>query len=167
MARRTKQELLAEFHRLFDIFELFVEFQIAWETERDGASLWPRVPSREDDLADVENGGATLSQSVSGLRDAVNDQNEMLGYAAEEGDPFVPKFLAFYRARTGRDYYDDAGSPRKMGRLILKRGHIADATEYRLINGILSDTTQTVFKEKEIGRVNEMLDRFGETVRNE
>ena len=116
MARRTREELLAEFHRLSDIFELFVEFDLSRKTESDAARYRSLIPTREDMLADVEGGGSTLSQVVAGTREAINDQNEMMGFGAEEGDPFVPEFLAFYRARTGRDYYDDAGNPRNMAR---------------------------------------------------
>lgn len=166
MARRTKEELLKEFHRLSDIFELTFEFQLSRRSEADVAWMRDSVPSRDDMLSWVERGEATLSQIVSGTREAINDNNEELSHAMQDSDPYAVEFLAFYRDRTGRDYYDDAGHPKKMARAILRRGKIEDETEWRFINGILSDTTQTTFKEKDVARLNRMLGQFEGDVRS-
>lgn len=160
MARRSKDEMRAEFSRLFDIFELFCEFERSRMSPARAAEHRSLVATREKMLSWVEEGKATMSQIVAGTREAINDQNEMLCYAAEAGDSFALEFLAFYRQKTGRDYYGDAGHPRKMARTILKRNEIVDETEFRLINGIICNVDQAVFRGDEIGRVNDMLLRF-------
>lgn len=160
MARRSKEEMRVEFNRLWDIFELFCEFERSRMSPARAAEHRSLVPAREKMLSWVEEGKATMSQIVAGTREAINDHNEVLGYSAEAGDSFAPEFLAFYRKKTGRDYYDDAGHPRRVARMILKRNEIVDETEFRLINGIISNVDQTVFKGDEIDRVTEMLHRF-------
>jgi hypothetical protein len=160
MVRRSKEELRAEFNRLSDIFGLFCEFERSRMSPARAAEHRSLVAGPEKMLSWVEEGKATMSQIIAGTREAINDQNEMLGYSAEAGDSFAPEFLAFYKEKTGRDYYDDAGHPRKMARMILKRNEIVDETEFRLINGIMSNVDQTVFKKDEIERIAEMLHRF-------
>lgn len=160
MARRSKEEMRAEFNRLSDIFELFCEFQRSRMDAPRAAKQQSLIPTREKMLSWVEEGKATMSQIVAGTREAINDQNELLCYSAEAGDPFAREFLAFYKEKTGREYYDDAGHPRKIARMILKRNEIVDETEFRLVNSIICNVNQTVFKGEEIDRVTDMLRRF-------
>ena len=93
------------------------------------------------------------------MREAKNDTDAQLSDLEDEGSPFAPAFLAFYKERTGRDYYD-AGQPKKIARRILKRGEIADEVEFRLHSGIRGNVEQTLFNDEEIDRVNDMLIRF-------
>ena len=164
MARRTKEEMRAEFDRLSDIFELYCEFERSKMSRERSEKHRSLVISREEMISWVEQGKAKMSDIVSGTRQALNDVNEMLSYSVEDRTSYAPEFFAFYRERTGRDYYDDAGHPRKMARKILKRGEILDETEYRIIDSVLSNVEQTVFKDNEIARVNEMLSRFASNV---
>lgn len=164
MVRRTKEEMRAEFDRLSDIFELYCEFERSKMSKERAENHRSLVTSREEMISWVEQGKATMSDIVAGTREAINDTNEMLSYSVEDRTSYASEFFAFYRERTGRDYYDDAGHPKKMARKILKRGEILDETEYRLIDGVLSNVEQTVFKDNEIARVNEMLSRFASNV---
>ena len=164
MARRSKEEMRAEFDRLSEIFELFLEFEMSkmhWEEAERTRKL---VPTPEQMLAMVGVNGTTMSHIIAGTREAINDNNQCLSEMIEDGDSFAREFLAFYRARTGRDYFDDAGHPKKMARAIFKSGEIADETEFRLMMGVLNNVEQTVFKEKEVEHVSDMLYRFEQSV---
>ncbi len=160
MARRSKKEMRAEFDRLSDIFEVVCEFQRSRMNPATVAEHRSLTATREKMLSWVEDGKATLSEIVAATREAINDQNEMLSESTEDGDSFALDFFAYYKERTGRDYCDDAGHPRKLARAILKRGEIIDETEFRFMNGILSNVDQMVFKGDEIDCVAEMLNRF-------
>lgn len=164
MARRSREELKAEFDRLYDVFELFLEFELSQVDEEHAAFRKSLVPTREQVLSLVGKDGVTMSNIVDGTRQAINDQNEMLSIAAEDGEPFASEFLEFYKARTGRNYFDDAGNLSKIARTIFKRGEIADEMEFRLLMGVLNNVEQTVFKGKEVERVSEMLYRFEQSV---
>lgn len=131
-------------------------------TDAQAAEYSASILSREHLLSLVAKGEATMSTIVGGTREALNDINEMLGYSIEEGDTFASDFFAFYKRRTGREYYSDAGNPKKMARQILRRSKIIDATEYRFIDGILGNAEQTIFKDDELDRINDMLARFAE-----
>ena len=115
-------------------------------------------------LATVGTDGTTMSHVIAGTREAINDHNQELSDMIEDGDPFAPAFLAYYAQKTCRDYYGDAGHPKKMARAILKRGEITDETEFRLIMGVLNNVDQTIFKENEVERVGNMLYRFEQSV---
>lgn len=165
MPRRSKEELRAEFDRLSDIFELFLEFERSRMSEAEAAEHRSLIHTREKMLTWVEDGIDTMSGIIAGTRQAINDNNEMLTDCAEVGDPFFPEFLAFYKEKTGRDYYDDAGNPKKMARKIFKRGEISDETEFYLIMGVVNNVEQTVFNSDETVRVNQMLFQFENAVR--
>lgn len=155
----------AEFDRLSDIFELFCEFERSKMSPAKAAEHRSLIPTPEQMLSQIGKDGTTMSHIIAGVREAINDHNEMLTYSTETGHSFVSEFLAFYKQRTGRDYFDDAGHPKKIARKIIRRGEIIDETEFRLIMGILNNVDQTVFKGDEIDHINKMLFRFESTIR--
>jgi len=164
MARRNADEILAEFHRLSDIFDLFNEFVAIQKGPVAGAEYLSSILTREQSLYAVARKETTLSQITSGTRQAVNDQNVVLADIAEEGDPFATDFFEFYKTRTGRNYYDDAGCIKKMARAIFRRGEIADETEYYLLKEFLIDTMQSVFKPKELKALSLMMASYEDSV---
>lgn len=160
MARRTKDELLAEFHRLYDIFETADEFRLrrlgVADAERDRGF----TPTRERMLTQLGQQGVTLSQLIAGTREAINDTSEMYGDPDDSRNGEARAFHAFYRERTGRDWFADAGNPAKMARAILQRGRIRDETEWRLLTAVLADTEQTVLAGADAARAEAMLTAF-------
>lgn len=160
MARRSKEEMRAEFERLSDIFEVILDFDCSRMSEAEAARKRSRVHSRERMYSWVETGKATMSEIIAGTREAINDQSEALSELLNFDDEYVSGFLAYYQRRTGRDFFEDAGNPKKIARKILKRGNIADEAEYRVLMGILNNVDQTVFKADEIDKINEMFRQF-------
>ncbi len=163
MPRRTKDELLAEFRRIGAIFDTWRDFEIARASPERAASLRRNVRSSEEALAEMGPGGATLSSLIEGHQIALNDICEQLGHGIEANKPEARDFLAFYRERTGRDWWDDAGDPAKRARKILKRGRIRNATEWYLLENILTNVDQTIFSHEEVVRLNAMRLRFEES----
>lgn len=164
MVRRTKEEMLAEYHRLFDIFDVVADFMVE-ERERErepeaATQIRESIPAREDWLRRLSLGGVSLSQILSGLRQALNDWNEQLAHSLQDGTSHAHEFLANYLARTGRHYFDDVPGQRKAARIILKRGVIRSGEEFRLISGVVSDKAQTVFAPDEFDRAGDMLAAF-------
>jgi hypothetical protein len=154
MARRTKDELLAELRRLGALCDAWRDYEMAHGSpsmrELVGRSTWP---SKDWIAGALAPGGPHLSEVVAGFQQAVNDTSEQLGHALEDGSPEGRGFLAFYRERTGRDWWADAGDPARMARAILRRGRIRDETEWYLLENVLSDVDQTVFSAAEVERL--------------
>ena len=146
MARRTREELLAEYRRIEAMFDTWRDYEIA-----RASSMYPEYAeglgdlSSEAALAKARPGGFTLSGLIEGTRQALNDISKELGHAIEDDCSEGRGFLAFYRERTGRDWWDDAGDPTKMARKILKQGRIRNKTECYLLENILTNVDQTVF----------------------
>ena len=160
MARRTKEELLAEYRRIGAIFDTWRDYEISRATPERAESLRRNVPSSEVALARVVPGGPTLSDLIEGTRQALNDISDELTDAIEQGWPEGRGFLAFYRDRTGRDWWQDAGNPAKMARKVLKRGRVRNETEWYFLEIILTKVDQTVFSPEEVERLEAMRLRF-------
>lgn len=164
MARRSKEEMLTEFHRLYEVFEVFCDFKRSRMSPEAAAKNRSEIPTKEQVLSLVAGKRATLSQIIAGTREAINDQNSDLSEHMEVGDEFVSELFHYYRQRTGRDYFADVGHPKTMARTILRRGKIIDETEFRLISDTLSNVDQTVFKGDEVELANQMVFRFEDAV---
>jgi hypothetical protein len=91
----------------------------------------------------------------------------MLNMQVEESPEFVATFFKMYREKTSREYFEDFDTAPKIAKAILRRGVIADETEFYLLNDIMSDTEQTVFKGKGIARVEAMLGLFEDSHKGE
>ncbi|WP_108879696.1 hypothetical protein [Anderseniella sp. Alg231-50] len=162
--RRTKEEMLQEFHRLYDIIETYEEFLVTQMDTEEAAEYVDDTISRQQMLTALERNELTLSEAVSGVRQAINDNNFDLADSVNCDDDHLSDFLNFYKTRTGRTYYDDAGCVKNMARAIFGRGKIADDTEYYLMKEILIDTAQTVFEPKEMKSLNLMMANYEDTV---
>jgi hypothetical protein len=158
MKRRTKAEILLEFHRVADVFD------VAWDIQ---CEIYPEfratrhlVASREKMLGWVDDGKATASQILAGCRQALNDFFEMHDFDDPDRDPSGAVFLREYRLRTGREFFDDAGRPWILVSRVLARGHINDETEYQLLNAICASGDQKRFSQGDITKAELLLLKF-------
>lgn len=158
--RRTKEELLVEFHRLCDVFETIWECQFPYLPEELVVCHKKYVVTPEGMLRWLEDGRCTASEIVFGMRQGLNDTVEQLVYLMEDDPGTATKIFAAYRERTGRDFWDDAGNPLKAAKAIVKRGSIANETEFYLLKGLMSNVDQKLFTGKMRDRAYEMLDHF-------
>ena len=156
MPRRSKAELLAEYHRLCDAVEISHEALCRMEPE------WRQFPGptpREVYLSLVDRGETTLSECIAGAREALTD-------LAPRGSPYPEeaareaRFLALYTEVSGRSYWEDCTRPGAQAKAILRRGYLADETEWRLLESILADVSQTILNARGIEKANEMLSEF-------
>jgi hypothetical protein len=92
---------------------------------------------------------ATPSQVLSGARESLNDCSEQLTHMLSVDAVAAERAFAQYKSRTGRDYWEDAGHPKKQVKVILKRGRILSDVEYRLLNAWVSDTESLVLGDSE------------------
>lgn len=158
MPRRTKEEILQEFHRLSDAFEAALDMHEDLCPEmREHRHL---VLTRDDMLKQVDNGKATASQILSGTREAVSDLFQGLGLDAANPPPFAAEFLAEYRRTTGRDFFADAGRPHQRVKSLIKRGTFTSDEEFRLVLRVLNDTDQAILTPKQVERANGMLSAY-------
>ncbi len=168
MARRSKEELLAEFHRLYDIFEVTLDIQ-----DELNPGLFDRrlITTRAHMLEWVDAKQATLSQAISGAREAINDTYETYHFGARNQSPEESKiteyFLTRYREITGRDYFADAGRADRMAKKIIKRGHIKSPEEFRLLNMFASDVDQTSLSKEEYQTANRLMSTYEDTANPE
>lgn len=163
MARRTKDELLAELRHLGGLLSAWQGYQMA-HGSASTREVYGRKSQRTKDwiAGALEPGAPRLSDLVAGFQQAVNDISEQIGHALDDGSPEGRGFLAFYRERTGREWWADAGDPAKMARAILRRGRIRDETEWYLLKNILSNVDQTIFSAAEVERLGIMRLKFEE-----
>jgi len=153
MARRSKAELLDEFHRLSDAFDWLWAVELGRYPE--AADMPPA--SREQQLAAVEDGAATLSDIIAGTREAVSDMIRGFNFDAPDPPEAHLRFFAEYRQATGRDFFADAGRPNQRAKAILKRGQIKDDEEFRLLLDLLNDLDQKVLTSRQTDTANALL----------
>lgn len=73
MARRTKQEVLAEFHHLRDCFDAFLTaFAPNWSSE-DAAFMQSHIITRDEMLSWIDKGKTTASGVVAGVKAGIAD----------------------------------------------------------------------------------------------
>lgn len=155
--RRTPEQLEEEFNRLYDCFETMTDCMF----NADG-SYWTtgggrHVVTCDGMLAWVGQKKATRSQIVSGVREALNDTSEQLTHWLDDYPERAADALRKYRDRTGRDYWQDSGLPRKFVRRMLKRGRVLDDTEFRLLNSVVSDLDQKMLTAEEVENAASLL----------
>jgi hypothetical protein len=164
MVRRTKEELIAEIDKIALAVELFDDLMAGQAGQE---AFFGNTPKKDKWVAGCLAEGATLSQILAGYKQALNDTNVMLNMQVEESPEFVATFFKMYREKTSREYFEDFDTAPKIAKAILRRGVIADETEFYLLNDIMSDTEQTVFKGKGIARVEAMLGLFEDSHKGE
>lgn len=158
MPRRSRKELLTEFHRLYDIFEVTLDIQDELYPDLFDRQL---TITRARMLEWVDAKQATLSQAISGAREAINDTYETYHFGAKDQSPEESKiaeyFLTRYREITGRDYFADAGRADSMAKKIIKRGHVKSHEEFRLLNMFVSDVDQMSLNKEEYQTANRLM----------
>jgi len=146
--RRTRNELEAEFFRLYEVCEIADEF--SHKRGLDGDWTPPKSPTAREWMEGCLRQGATMSQIVAGAWEAVDDNLAMFEELSKD-------FVAFYNERTGRDFYREFSDPARRAKAILKRGRIEDDTEFRLLTEILSNVEQTIFTPRQAERAEALL----------
>ncbi|MEC3859830.1 hypothetical protein VK792_00915 [Mesobacterium sp. TK19101] len=161
MARRTKEELLAEFHRLSGVFETACDIQC--DLDPDFQKTRHLIITRDQMLGWHDAGTATASTILSGVREGLNDISTGVMVALSENASSGRRFLDRYSARTGRDFFDDAGRPDAAIKAILARGRILDDTEYRLLSDALADTGNTLLTQKQTTKAETLMASYAGT----
>lgn len=167
MKRRSSEEVLAEFHRLSDVFEPIVECWSAnWEFEpgmptRD--ELLSSIPKRETLVAKLERGDATAGELLAMVQTGLDDLSTTfaMGWAAREAT--ASAVLDCYRAKTGRGFFEDAGHPDRLARSILRRGHIEDEAQYRLLMELVSAGGANLLTRAQTAKAKRLMAAFEDT----
>jgi len=160
MPRRSPAELLAEHDRLRSCLDVLAAVLGPVLEPDDPRYLVDGLVSAETTRAAVLNGAARASDVLAGAREAIADLTravEDLGRRAPDKAGFV---LDAYRATTGRDLWKDADHPGRLLRAILKRGFIANETEYRLVADYLADMATGLLTDAQRDTAGQMLARF-------
>lgn len=156
--RRTREEMLAEFHRLYDCFECL---------DQTINRLFPSPPelqltgpiSRDEMLSFVQNGKATLSQICSGAREGINDSLDVWQDLQDEDHAKADLFLQTYKALSGHDLWEDVDTPKTVVKALLKNGNLHSAEEFRLLKAQLDDQ-RTTLSGKDRNKAEGMLAEF-------
>jgi hypothetical protein len=143
--RRSHEELIAEFHRLCDAFDCNDECAYLGysDPERIGGNRMGPYP-REKALSWLAAKTATPSQIVAGARKALSDLSIGLLDVLRNDPMRFRTILERYRTRTARDYFEDAGHPKKMLKVLLRRDRLFDEAEYRLLDAFLNDMSSSM-----------------------
>jgi hypothetical protein len=160
VARRSKQELIVEFHRLYDVLETLNACMGPLYDPELADILNEGIASRELMLSFLSTKKATASELVGGTEQALNDMLLGLEYALQDEPENAALVFESYAKKTGRNLYDDAGNPQKIAKAIVKRGSISNDTEFYLLKEIMCDVDQAVFKKPQMSKANDMLQRY-------
>lgn len=105
MERPSDSHLLAEFHRLFDVFDtvldILCELSVDWNARRH------YVTSRAQTLAWVDEGKCSLSEILSGTQDALDDAISEFDFTRPDYNPEGAALLARYSEITQQNFFDD------------------------------------------------------------
>jgi len=153
--KRTTNEVMAEFHRLSDCFETILDCLMDASPEME--DFRRSIISRARFLELVEEKKVTASQIAQGARESVNDMSEILMDLLEDDPPKARRVLDAYRGKTERDFWEDAGHPKKLIATILQRGEIEDESEFRLLNAYACNVDQNVMTAQQAEKANKML----------
>jgi hypothetical protein len=159
MARRSSEELLAEFHKRYDILEAIRECFMPsvnfFSTPEENGNT-----QREGMLRAVETGETTLSQVISGINMAIVDMFGFVEDIIECDSAHVKVALACYKAKTGRDYWSDEANPKALLKAIIKRGLISDDEEFYLVKELTYSVGQKMITQKQLEKAYSMLDQY-------
>lgn len=143
--RSSQAELVSEFHRLCDVFDCMDECAYLGhdDPERFGGHRFGPI-ERQAALASVATKASTPAQIVSGVREALNDCSLGLLDVLRQNPRRLRTILDSYRSKTGREYFDDAGHPKKLLKALLRRNKLNDETEYRLLHAFLCESSSSM-----------------------
>ena len=139
--KRTPEEMIAEFHRLYDISEIIDDCVYNQDGTYWTTGFGRLIHSRATMLDRVAKGEFPPGEIVLGTRQAIRNTTDDLIRLLQNDPAAGEAALANYRARTGRDYWDDAEPPKKLLSIILKRGYLLDVAEERWLVARLADET--------------------------
>jgi len=130
------------------------------DNEDDIELVAESLPTKEEVIKRFDNKQCTASQWLAGLKQTINDFSLFIQYSIERKDPQAIEFLAQYKTKTGRNFFSDAGNPKMIALKIIKRGKIANDTEFYMLKEILSDLDQTILSKDQSAQAENMLGRF-------
>jgi hypothetical protein len=156
--------MMAELRRLGALFDTWRDYQLA-HGEPAMQRAYQKTPRSDDLLAHIKPDGPRLSDLLEGTKQGVNDISDELREGLEQGWPTASGFLAYYRERTGREWWAGAGDPVRTARAILKRGRIRDETEWYLLKNLLDPVDQRDFSGDELKRLRALHWEFEEQAR--
>lgn len=159
MARRSKEQMLAEFHRIYDVSEVL--FDIGCEIGLYDAEDRKLLISRARYLELVKNREATLSQCISGIMQAINDFVLLPSDASTEEVALHGYVRHRYKEMTGSNLFSDLEDPVSLAKKIVKKAKITTDEEHYVLKEILIAVDQTVFSSDETIRAEEMLSEYG------
>ncbi|WP_294230406.1 hypothetical protein [uncultured Shimia sp.] len=162
--RRSREELLAEFHQLYEVLELISKVEDLVVPIAPEINFQKDTPSKQQALSLVDHGRVTLSQVCSGVREAIYDSLETLEDLQEEDSQKANLFLQSYRDLSGRNLWDDIDNPKIVVKAILKRGHLLTEEEFRLIKGQL-DAQRPMLSATDRDKAETMLAAFEDEYR--
>lgn len=118
------------------------------------------LPTKDEIIEKFDQKRVPASELLNGLKQAINDFSLGVQDGLRRNDTEMFDFLTRYKTATGREFLDDAGNAHKIAKKIVKRGTVANETEFYLLKELLTDGDQTVFSETQTIRANEMIEGF-------
>ncbi|MBK7929818.1 MAG: hypothetical protein IPJ98_20780 [Bryobacterales bacterium] len=159
--KRTQEEMIAEFHRLYTIFETIEDCLHNQDGEYWTTGFGRLIHSRAAQLERVVKGEFPPGEIVLGTLQAINSTSAELVRLLRDDPATAGRALAAYRDRTGRDYWQDAKPPKALIKVILQRGRLLDEAEGRLLADWLAGAAAARAKPAEVTLARDILARFG------
>lgn len=160
MARRSKEELIAELRRGFRAVQVFSEIH-AEEDPENGMRMLDDLPDIDAWISGCLAQGGTLGQLLAGVMEEVNGYLVHFRTARHAQEvAHSQKLLARYKEKTGQDFLAQFADPLKTVKSILRRGIILHEADYRIVMEILNDTTQTTYDDGQIAKLNSAVSAF-------
>ncbi|MDX8350942.1 hypothetical protein [Cognatiyoonia sp. IB215182] len=159
MARRSKEEVIAEIKRLYECFDDMID-QINTHGPVDNFIDKSLLIPLSAYLDGIENREFTASEALSGIKEGVNGNCLFLLEYIERDPDAVAAMLKGYQEKTGRDYWTDAGDPKKAVKAILKRGYAETEDEYYLIKEVVCDVDNSLIANRDRPKAERIMDDF-------
>ena len=160
--KRTQEEMIAEFHRLYTIFETIEDCLHNQDGEYWTTGFGRLIHSRAAQLDRVVKGEFPPGEIVLGTLQAINGTSAELVRLLRDDPATAERALAAYRDRMGRDYWQDAKPPKALIKVILQRGRLLDEAEGRLLADWLAGGEAGRAKPAEVTLARDILARFRE-----
>jgi hypothetical protein len=136
--KRSPDAMIAEFHRLYTIFETIEDCLHNQDGTYWTTGFGRLIHSRQAQLDRVADGEFPAGEIVRGTLQAINDTSAELVRLLASDPATAEQALASYRDRMGHDYWQDAKPPKALIKVILQRGRLLDGAEYRLLDAWLA-----------------------------
>ncbi len=160
MARRSKEELIAEIKKAYQASKVLLEIQLEDEPEYGMQDL-AALPEIDGWISRCREGGATYSEILAGVIEHVNG---FLTFARTAKHPEelarIHDHLARYKAKTGHDLLTQFSDPLKVVKAILRTGKINTETDYRIVMEILNDVGNAAFDDAQLAKLESAAAAF-------